>query len=52
VAGEGQGDERKRTIDEVSKAKGRRQNRGHCELQDKSRESLLTARAAPGIKVA
>jgi hypothetical protein len=32
VAGEDQGDERKRTTDEVSKAKGRRQNWGPFKL--------------------
>ena len=52
VAGEVQGDERKRTIDEVSKWKRRRQNWRLTELQDKSRGNLFTAWAASGIKVA
>ena len=52
MAGEDQGGERKRTTDEVSKARGRRQNWGICELRDKSRGSLLTAWAAPDIEVA
>jgi len=37
VSGEVQGDERKRTTDEVSKTKGRRQNWSRTLLQDKSR---------------
>jgi hypothetical protein len=37
VSGEVQGDERKRTTDEVSKTKGRRQNWRLTLLQDKSR---------------
>ena len=37
VSGEDQGDERKRTTDEVSKAIGRRQNWGLSLTQDKSR---------------
>jgi len=51
-SGEVQGDERKRTIDEVSKTKGRRRNWGLTLLQDKSRGNLFTAWAASGIKVA
>ena len=38
VSGEVQGDERKRTTDEVSKTKGRRRNWRRTLLQDKSRE--------------
>ena len=52
VSGEVQGDERKRTTDEVSKTKGRRRNWGLTLLQDKSRGNLFTAWAASGIKVA
>jgi hypothetical protein len=37
VSGEVQGDERKRTTDEVSKTKGRCRNWRHTPLQDKSR---------------
>jgi hypothetical protein len=52
VEGEDQGDERKRTTDEVSKSIKRRRNWWPCELQDKPRGSMCTAWAAPGIKVA
>ena len=52
VSGEVQGDERKRTTDEVSKTKGRRRNWGLTLLQDKSRGNLFTAWAASGIEVA
>jgi len=52
VAGEDQGDERKRTTDEVSKWIGRRQNWWLSRHQDEHRGSLLTACVAPGIKVA
>jgi hypothetical protein len=41
VSGEGQGGERKRTTAEVSKRKGRRQNWGLIELQDKSEGNLF-----------
>jgi hypothetical protein len=43
VSGEDQGDERKRTIDEVSKYQGRRQNWVLAGLQDKLRGNLFTA---------
>ena len=53
MAGEVQGDERKRTTDEVSKRQRRRQKlEASLVLQDKPRGSLLTAWAASGIKVA
>src|SRR4030042_2537001 len=52
VSGEVQGDERKRTTDEVSKTKGRCQNWRCTQLQDKSRGNLFTAWTASGIKVA
>jgi len=52
MSGEVQGDERKRTTDEVSKTKGRRQNWGLSLLQEESRGDLFTAWAASGIKVA
>ena len=52
VSGEVQGDERKRTTDEVSKTNRRRQNWGRTLLQDKSGGNLFTAWAASGIKVA
>ena len=52
LSGEVQGDERKRTTDEVSKTKGRRRNWGLTLLQDKSRGNLFTAWAASGIKMA
>ena len=51
MSGEVQGDERKRTTDEVSKRMRRRQNWGLTELQDKSEMNLLTAWMASGIKV-
>jgi hypothetical protein len=43
VAGENQGDERKRTTDEVSKINGRRQNWWPTQRQDKLRGNLFTA---------
>ena len=43
VSGEDQGDERKRTIDEVSKIKGRRQNWWLTQRQDEFRGNLFTA---------
>ena len=52
VAGEVQGDEHKRTTDEVSKLIRRRQNWKLAVLQDKPRGNLLTAWVASGIKVA
>jgi hypothetical protein len=52
VAGVDQGDERKRTADEVSKIVGQHQNRWLAELGDQSREDLFTAWAVLGIKVA
>ncbi len=52
MSGEVQGDERKRTIDEVSKTKRRRRNWRRTPLQDKSRGNLFTAWAASGIKMA
>jgi hypothetical protein len=52
VSGEVQGDERKRTTDEVSKTKGRCQNWRRTLLQDKSRGNLFTVWTASGIKVA
>jgi hypothetical protein len=52
VAGEDQGDERKRTTDEVSKCMGWRQNWGLSRPQDESRRDLLTVWAASGVKVA
>jgi len=52
VAGEVQGDEHRRTTDEVSKLIRRRQNWKLSALQDKPRGNLLTAWVASGIKVA
>ncbi len=52
VSGKGQGGERKRTTDEVSKRIRRRQNWGLTELKDRSKRDLLTAWAASGIKLA
>ena len=52
VAGVDQGDERKRTADEVSKIFRQHQNRGLAILRDKSRGDLFTAWAVLGIKVA
>ena len=52
VSGEVEGDERKRTTDEVSKTKGRRRNWGLTLLQEESRGNLFTAWAVSGIKVA
>ena len=52
MSGEVQGDERKRTTDEVSKTKRRCRNWRRTLLQDKSRGNLYTAWAASGIKVA
>ena len=52
VAGRDQGDEHKRTTDEVSKTKRRCRNWRRTLLQDKSRGNLFTAWAASGIKVA
>jgi len=43
VAGMNQGAERKRTIDEVSKINGRRQNWWLTQHQDKFRGNLFTA---------
>jgi hypothetical protein len=43
VAGVNQGAERKRTIDEVSKINGRRQNWWLTQRQDKFRGNLFTA---------
>ena len=43
VSGEDQGDERKRTIDEVTKYQGRLQNWVLAGLQDKLRGNLFTA---------
>jgi hypothetical protein len=51
VSGGDQGDERKRTTDEVSKTIRRRRNWRRTPLQDKSRRNLFTAWAASGIKV-
>ena len=52
MSGEVQGDEGKRTTDEVSKRIRRCQNWGLTELQDKFKRDLFTAWAASGIKVA
>ena len=52
VSGKVQGDERKRTIDEVSKTIRWRQNWGLTLLQDKFRRNLFIAWAASGIKMA
>ena len=52
MSGAVQGDERKRTTDEVSKRIRRRQNWWLTGYQDKSRRNLFTAWAAFGIKVA
>jgi hypothetical protein len=52
VAGVDQGDERKRTADEVSKIVRQHQNRGLAKLRDKSRGDLFTAWVVLGIKVA
>ena len=49
VAGEVQGDERKRTAEEVSKNYRWHQNWGRPKPQDESRGSLLTAWTVPGI---
>jgi hypothetical protein len=43
VSGTDHEDERKRTIDEVSKASGRRQNWSQSFLQEECRSYLLTA---------
>ena len=52
-SGEVQGDERKRTTDEVSKTSDDDVKTGRPSLlQDKSRGNLFTAWAASGIKVA
>ena len=53
VAGMDQGDERKRTADEMSKASFlQHQNWGLAELRDKLRGSLFTAWVVLGIKAA
>jgi len=53
VSGEDQGDERKRTIDEVSKYQGCGVKTAVLAgLQDKLRGNLFTAWAASGIKMA
>ena len=52
VSSEVQGDERKRTTDEVSKTIRRCQNWGLSLSQEKSRGSLLTVWMASGIQVA
>ena len=52
VSGEVQGDERKRTTDEVSKTKRRCRNWRPSLLQDKSKGNLFTAWTVSGIKVA
>ena len=52
VAGRDQGDEYKRTADEVSKIVGQHQNRWLAELRDKFRGNLFTAWAVLGIKAA
>jgi hypothetical protein len=52
VSGEVQGDERKRTTDEVSKRMRWRQNRGLMVTREESRGNLLTAWVASGIEVA
>ena len=52
VSGEVQGDERKRTTNEVSKTRRRCRNWRRTLLQDKSRGNLFTAWTASGIKVA
>jgi hypothetical protein len=53
VAGENQGDERKRTTDEVSKQYNVDVKTGvRCWSRDQHGESLLIGRAASGIKVA
>ncbi|RPI51346.1 MAG: hypothetical protein EHM56_09645 [Chloroflexi bacterium] len=53
MSGEVQGDERKRTTDEVSKTSSVDVKTGRLSLlQDKSRGNLFTAWAASGIKVA
>jgi len=52
VSGEDQGDERKRTTDEVSKYRDDVKTGVLAELRDKSRGDLLTVWAASGIKMA
>jgi hypothetical protein len=52
MSGEVQGDERKRSTDEVSKGKRRHQNWRPSLLQDKLRGNLFIAWAVSGIKVA
>ena len=52
VAGRDQGDEHKRTTDEVSKINRRCQNWDLFPSQDKFGGNLFTVRAAAGIKVA
>ena len=53
VSGEVQGDERKRTTDEVSKTSNDDVKTGVLSLlQDKSRKNLFTAWTASGIEVA
>ena len=52
MSGKVQGDECKRTTDEVSKTKRRCQNWRRTLLQEKSRGNLFTAWMASGIKMA
>lgn len=52
LSGGKQGDECKRTADEVSKARRWRQNRGCMLVRDKSGGNLLTVQAASGIEAA
>ena len=52
ASGMDKGDERKRTIDEVSKASRCRQNWGLTVLQDKFKGHLFTAWTAAGIEMA
>jgi hypothetical protein len=50
VSGTDHRDERKRTLAEVSKAEGRRQNWGQSLLQEEPSGNLLTGWVASGIK--
>jgi hypothetical protein len=51
-SGVAQADERKCTADDVSKASGRRQNRGASFPREQSGRDLLTAQMASGMKAA
>jgi hypothetical protein len=52
LSGKDQEDERKCTAEDVSKAEGRRQNRGESFPREQSGRNLLTAQVASGMKAA